>query len=148
MRTLSNKEKKSFTDRIKSAIIEKKDMLQYEDKKGVYLINGKAAYLEAENGLVVPFLKSSNVNFELYPNAVIDMPAVPHICNGADLLRPGVVRMDNFEKGDILIIRDEKNNVKLAVMQAMFSSVEAKEMSKGRIAKSLHYFNDTYWKEY
>ena len=148
MKTLSNKDKKAFADKVSSAIMEKKDMFQYDEKNRVYLINGNAAFIESDSGVIFPFLKSENTDFTKYSDAIIDMPAVPFICNGADLLRPGIVRMGEFSKGDVVIIRDEKNNVKLAVMQALFDWEEAKAMQKGRIAKSLHYFNDTYWKEY
>jgi PUA domain protein len=77
--------------------------------------------------------------------AVIDMGAVPFVCKGADVMRPGVKEMGDFAKGDLLVIVDEKNRKPLAIAEALVDSVEAKAASSGKIFKNLHYVGDAWW---
>ncbi len=44
-----------------------------------------------------------------YPMITVDDGAVPHIVNGADVMRPGIKDISgNFGAGDVLLIRDLK----------------------------------------
>jgi PUA domain protein len=108
--------------------------------------SGKEIIAIQTDNKIIPYLKYKNNDLSKLSSVIIDMPAVPFMTNGADLLRPGIVSLEEFKQGDLIIIRDEKNNIPLAVMQALFSSNEIKAMEKGKVAKSLHYVNDKYWK--
>ena len=146
MRSLKNKEKRALTDRFPELSLDKKSMLQYDDKLGCYVLDG-SLILIVDGDDLVPFLKSS-LDFSRYPSAVIDMPAVSFMTRGADLLRPGVVRYDGFSKDDVIVVRDEKNGVALAFMRALVDSSELVSMEKGKIAKTIHYVGDRWWKEF
>ncbi len=156
MKTLNKKEVKKLLEEnnfIKKELINKKDIISYDEKKQIYYINKKPVIIVIENKeenkkINIPFLKEKTlIEWNYFKNIIIDMPAVPYILKGADLLRPGIVEYDEFKKDEIVIIRDEKNKVKLSIMITLKDSEELKSIEKGRIAKNLHYFNDKYWKE-
>lgn len=77
---------------------------------------------------------------------IVDMGAVPHIVNGADVMRPGVIEVDGtFEKGDILVVRDERNRKPIAIVRALVSHGEFVSMSRGKVAENIHHVNDKIW---
>ena len=50
------------------------------------------------------------------PAIIVDMGAVPHIVNGADVMRPGIKEFrGEFDEGDLVVVRDERNLKPLAV---------------------------------
>jgi predicted RNA-binding protein (TIGR00451 family) len=143
MRTLSGKEKRSLAERFPELGLDKRSNLQYD---------GSAYYLDRELILIadgedlIPSLKSKAVDRSRYPEVVVDMPAVPFMVKGADLLRPGIVSHEAFAVGDIVRVTDERNRVVLAFMRALVDSSALETMEKGKIAKSLHYVGDRWWK--
>jgi PUA domain protein len=77
----------------------------------------------------------------------VDMGAVGFVCNGADVMGPGIVDADpGIEEGDLVWIRDEKNLKPLAIGKALASGVEMLEKGKGKTVQSLHYVGDKLWK--
>lgn len=77
----------------------------------------------------------------------VDMGAVPYVTNGADIMGPGIVDCDSeIKEGDMVWIKDVKNQVPLAVgiTSKNASSLKAKE--KGKAIKTLHYVGDKLWK--
>ena len=82
----------------------------------------------------------------LFPKIVVNMGAVPYVCNGADVMAPGVVRIDgNFQKDDFLLIVDERHGKSLGIGVALFDSQTMKGLKRGKIAKNLHYVGDKLW---
>ncbi|MEM1508662.1 MAG: PUA domain-containing protein [Thermofilaceae archaeon] len=80
------------------------------------------------------------------PMVVVDMGAVPHILNGADVMAPGIVDHDAFGKNDLVYIADVNQQRVFAVGQALVSSEELENMKKGRVIRNLHYAGDKIWK--
>ena len=81
------------------------------------------------------------------PAIIVDMGAVPHIVNGADVMRPGVKDFrGEFNEGDLVVIRDERNLKPLAVAIALVRLEECKAMKRGKVAKNIHHVNDKIWK--
>ncbi|RLG07481.1 MAG: RNA-binding protein [Thaumarchaeota archaeon] len=81
------------------------------------------------------------------PAIIVDMGAVPHIVNGADVMRPGVKDFrGEFNEGDLVVIRDERNLKPLAVAIALAGLEECKAMKRGKVAKNIHHVNDKVWK--
>ncbi|MCQ2079154.1 MAG: RNA-binding protein [archaeon] len=77
----------------------------------------------------------------------IDMGAVPFITNGADCMGPGIVDADDdIQEGDFVWIRDVKNQVPLAVGQALRSSADLKAKQPGKAIKSINNVGDKLWK--
>ena len=75
------------------------------------------------------------------------MPAIPFIIKGADIMRPGIKELDEFEKNEIIVIVDETHQKPLAIGISMFSRSEIKEMDKGKVIKNIHYVGDVTWNQ-
>ncbi|MEM2036808.1 MAG: PUA domain-containing protein, partial [Candidatus Caldarchaeum sp.] len=58
----------------------------------------------------------------------------------------GIVRMDVFENGDTVVVRDVVHSKAIAVGKALLSSSEAASMVKGKVVKTVHYIDDAAWK--
>ena len=77
----------------------------------------------------------------------VDMGAIKFIVGGADVMRPGIVGIENeISKGDIVVIIDVQHKKQLAVGIALFSSQEMQQMSIGKVVKNIHYVGDWMWK--
>ncbi len=82
----------------------------------------------------------------LLPKILVDMGAVPHICNGADVMAPGIVGVqEDFNKGELVVVIDERNRKPIAIAESLFDSKTAKTLKKGRIFKNLHHVGDDVW---
>ncbi|MFX0161875.1 MAG: PUA domain-containing protein [Candidatus Hodarchaeota archaeon] len=85
------------------------------------------------------------------PRVVVDMGAVPHVVNGADVMAPGVVRVEGeFMEGSLVVVVDENHGQPLAVGTSVFSReiIEnmGKNKEKGRVVISLHHVGDSFFK--
>jgi PUA domain protein len=91
----------------------------------------------------LPALISENVQL---PQIVVDMGAVPHIANGADVMAPGIVNVDEQLKvGDLAVVIDQKNHVPLAVGRMLLTPEAILTTDKGRALETLHYVGDQFW---
>ena len=74
------------------------------------------------------------------------MGAVSHICNGADVMAPGIVRIEGqFDVDDFVLVLDERHSKPLAIGSALLDSQTAKQTKHGKTAKNLHYVGDKLW---
>lgn len=81
------------------------------------------------------------------PYLIVDMGAVPHIVNGADIMRPGIKGVfGEFSKNEVLIVKDEKNKKPIAIGRSLVDCEGLKSMSKGKVAENVHYIDDRLWK--
>lgn len=96
---------------------------------------------------IVPFLGRPE-NLEQFPSVKVDMGAVKFVCNGAKVLRPGIVEFASFKKGDIVTVKDQAHGKTLAVGIALEDSEAAKAMAKGYVVDNLHYISDKVWQAY
>jgi len=111
----------------------------------VYFVDGASLIVRTKGGLL-PSLKFTQA-VDLLPHVIVDMGAVAHIANGADVMRPGIrdVR-DDFGKGDLVVIVDEKFGKPIALGLAELDSIEMKRVSKGKVIRSVHFVGDELWK--
>jgi len=79
------------------------------------------------------------------PSIYLDLGAIPFITKGANLMKPGVKDLENFEQGSLVIMRDTIHKKPLALGIAEFSSEEIKTIEKGKVVKTLHYIGDLIW---
>ncbi len=107
------------------------------------LIKGDFAVFFRKDDMLIPTLKAD----PRLPEVTVDMKAIAHVINGADIMRPGITQMDEFKKGDIVKVVDENNRKGLAIGIALFSSEEIKEMSKGKVIENIHYVGDSIWND-
>ena len=130
---------------IDSLIDSKSNLEKVETEFGqLLLINGKPMFFQSNN-VVFPILTAEDV-FAQLPKAVVDMGAVRYVCNGADIMAPGIVRYEGeFSKGEIIVVLDEKHGKPLALGESLYSSIEVNNIKNGAIIKSWHYVGDKIW---
>ena len=101
----------------------------------------KALKIEGE---YVPFL-SETKTLEKFPYVMVDMGAVKFMCKGANVMRPGIKKHSEFQKGDIVCVIEESHQKFLAVGKTLVSSEEMNAMEKGEVIKNIHFISDKYW---
>lgn len=115
---------------------------ELDDGARILIGDGITALKIGQNYL--PFLTDAKI-LERFPSVTVDMGAVKFMCNGANVMRPGVKAFTEFDKGQIVCIIEESQKKVLAVGRALVSSKEMSEMVKGQVVENLHYISDTYW---
>ncbi|MCK5409769.1 MAG: DUF1947 domain-containing protein [Candidatus Heimdallarchaeota archaeon] len=110
----------------------------------IFLIEGKPLFFE-KSDLVIPTLLLDEFSSSL-PKVIVDMGAVPYVCKGANIMVPGIVRINGeFKKDEIVLIVDEKHAKSLALGLSLYSSNEIRTMKKGIVIKNLHFVSDKIW---
>ncbi|MCX8171139.1 MAG: hypothetical protein N3E47_04095 [Candidatus Bathyarchaeota archaeon] len=111
----------------------------------IFVINDKPVLMEFK-GVFMPTLVFEDLIHRL-PKVVVDIGAVPHICNGADVMAPGVVRVEGeFREGDLVLVSDERHGKAIAITKALLGSREIKILKGGRVLKNLHHVGDSVWR--
>ena len=108
------------------------------------LTDGKPVLFKTADS-VLPTLTSVEILAKL-PKVVVDMGAVRFVCNGADVMAPGIVRYEgSFVKGNVVVVVDVKHGKPLALGEILYSSEEVKNIKQGPIIKTKHYVSDKVW---
>ena len=118
-------------------------VFEIEEKKSILVIDSLVAVFISDE-IIVPFLGRTEV-LEKFPSVIVDSGSIKFICNGAKVLRPGVVEFGQFMKNDIVVVKEEKYGKYLSVGIALENSINAKELQKGHVINILHYVGDKFW---
>ena len=120
----------------------------------VYEIEADKCLLVADNmiavqvrDIIVPFLGKQE-ELKRFPSVTIDSGALKFVCNGAKVMRPGIINFDSFKKGEIVAVKDQTHGKTVAVGLALEDSDVAKGMDKGYIIDTVHYISDKIWQAY
>jgi len=114
------------------------------EKAELIWADGKPLIFRRE-GRLLPTLRFDRV-IQRLPRVVVDMGAVSHICNGADVMAKGIRRIDGeFKSGDLVTIVDEKHGKSLAIGQALEDSSFIRSMERGKAISNIHYVSDEMW---
>ena len=92
----------------------------------------------------LPFLSETSL-LERFPKVVVDAGAIKFVCNGANVMRPGIKKYTEFKKDDVVCIVEETHSKFIAVGKALVSSEDMQSITKGEAVKNLHYISDKYW---
>ena len=121
-----------------------KNLKVYFVDEHAQLITGKGITVLKIVDDYLPFLNQTDI-LGKFPNVMVDMGAVKFMCNGANLMRPGIKQFSEFSKDDIVCIVEESQNKFLAVGKSEVNSFELDNMNKGEVLKNLHYISDKAW---
>jgi len=150
---LSKSETNELLDKLRSAwppdaIPKVKSIKVYEVEEDTRLLIADDTVAVQMRDSIVPFLGSNPEVLQRFPFVTVDMGAVKFVCNGAKVMRPGIVDFGSFKKGDIVMIKDQIHGKALAVGVALENSEAAKAMTKGYVIENLHYISDKMWETY
>lgn len=110
----------------------------------IYLFNGKP--ILAKTGESVFPTLFFNEFLDSAPKIVVDMGAVPHVCNGANIMAPGVIYIEGkFGKSEFVVVADEKYHKPLAVGETLYDADEMKNIKHGVVVKNIHFAGDHIW---
>jgi len=110
----------------------------------IFLVDGKPLLMKT-GGTVTPTLHFDRA-VEILPKVIVDMGAVPHICNGADIMAPGIVGIEGkFDEGSFVVIVDERHRKPIAIGTANLSSTEMKGRKEGKVIRNMHFAGDSVW---
>jgi len=112
----------------------------------LYYVNGKPFIIQ-HGAKFYPSLKALEWLKIQYPKAVVDMGAVPYIAKGADVMAPGIRRVEgDFGQGATVIVSEEKYGKTLAVTEAIMTSAQIMQERRGKALYNVHYVGDRVWK--
>ena len=110
----------------------------------IYYANGRPIMANVKDTLIPTLLFEESL--QNLPKIVVNMGAVPHICNGADVLAPGIVKIEGaFAEDNFVVVVDERHQKPLAIAMALGDSESFRGLSRGKVAKNLHYVGDALW---
>ena len=145
-RILSRKQLKRFKEEAGSLISDNVKMVssaELEDGTVIYLIERDIAFV-VKDKIILPTLNNNMI--EGFPSVIVDMGAIPYVCKGADVMSPGIVKIEGeFEKEELIIVRDVNHGKALSIGRTLVSSVNMENMPKGKAIKNLHYVGDKIW---
>lgn len=156
---LSKSETAKLFDRLASSwppdILPKvKNIKVYEIERDKCLLSADKMIAVQVRGLLVPFLGEQE-ELQHFPSVTIDRGAVKFVCNGAKVMRPGIINFDFFKKGDIVAVKgdivavkDQTHERAIAVGLALEDSEVAKAMTKGYVIDTVHHISDKVWEAY
>src|ERR1700747_1874369 len=97
-----------------------------EPEDGVVFVTLDSFEFVQTDDRFVPYLGSTET-LGLFPGAVVDEGAIRFLLNGADVMRPGIRKLDDWgSPGKFVIVREEKKGRAIAVGQSTVSSEEAR----------------------
>lgn len=125
--------------------LDKKDDVQSDDS--AILVDDRFSFFK-HNDSWLPALPLLLEDTSLLPRVTVDMGAVRHVVNGADIMRPGITSFEPAQAGDAVVIVDETHGKPLCVGRMLLSSEEAEQSDSGRTVENLHFVGDELWKTY
>ena len=135
---------KIVSEKWKIDIPKVKNLKVYEIDDEIQLITGEEIKILKIKNEYIPFLSEVST-LNKFPYVQVDMGAVKFMCNGANLMRPGIKKNSEFSKDDIVCIVEESQGKFLAVGKSEIDSSELENMDKGEVLKNLHYISDKAW---
>ena len=96
------------------------------------------------DGKFLPFLGDAATLSE-FPSVTVDMGAVKFMCNGANVMRPGIRENTEFAAGQVVCVIEESHRKVLAVGIATVDSSELATMERGEVVRNMHYISDKHW---
>ena len=127
-----------------SQVMTKKSNVFRDDNK---LFVNNRLYFMYDDGIWYPSLKLLINNPTLLPSVTVDKGAIKFVVNGADIMRPGITKVEIFNKDDFVVVIDENFSKPLAVGRAIFSSRDLMDQKGGKVVKNIHFVGDEFWEQ-
>ena len=145
---LRKKEVKELKGLIKENILKKSKIEYLKDSEGEFIFIDEQITLfkHEEKWLIVLQAIIKELNEINYKEIIVDAGAIKFIANGADIMRPGITKINKeIEKNEVILIKEETHNKPLALGIALLSGEDMMNATSGKVIKSLHYVGDKVW---
>ncbi len=118
------------------------ELLEFAEDKKIILVKGRGLFIRGRDGLFPALTAVDSLQIR---RVIIDMGAVPHVVNGADIMGPGVVSADvEIEAKNVVVVVDERHGKPLAIGLALVPGAEMK--TKGKVVRNIHHVGDEVWR--
>ncbi len=139
---------KQYDEKFVDQIFPKKsnvEVIETEAGDTLFAINNVLKLWKSKDGYIPVLTLLLNKQVDL-KTIVVDFGAVRYVTNGADIMRPGITKIDpQIKKGDIVTIVEETKSRALALGKALFDAPEMEAKSSGKAIKNLHTIQDSVW---
>lgn len=139
---------KRYDQKFVESIFPKKariEVIQTDAGDTLYAVNNVLKLWKSKEGYIPVLTLLLNKQVEM-KTVVVDKGAIRFVTNGADVMRPGITKIDPLiKKGDIVVIVDENHNRALAIGKSMFDAKQMEDTSSGKVIKNLHTIQDDVW---
>ena len=106
------------------------------------ILIGNGIMIEVE-GMYYPFI--SDKRAQALPEVAVDDGAVKHIANGASVMRPGVISVDDRVRKNKPVKVTNRGQI-ICVGLSLYDKQELESLDKGVVVKNVHRKGDKYWK--
>ena len=126
------------------------ELVETENNK-LILINKQPSFFyyipsSTTNQILVPTLKLLQTHPNILKTITIDMNAIKFIINGADIMRPGIVEIqDRIQKDEPILIIDQTHKKPLAIGISLLNTEELRTTTSGKVIKNIHHVGDELW---
>ena len=122
------------------------ELIQTDAGDTLFAVNNVLKLWKSKEGYIPVLTLLLNKQVEM-KTIVVDKGAIRFVTNGADVMRPGITKIDPLiKKDDIVVIVDENHNRALAIGKSMFDAKQMEDTSSGKVVKNLHTIQDDVWK--
>lgn len=118
----------------------------------VYVIDGNKRLLVGNDlvaiqlapDLIIPHLTQHDI-LNHFASVQVDMNAVKFVCNGANIMRPGITDFTTFKESEIVLVKDQTHKKELAVCISLVDDLTGRKMERGVVLNNIHHIGDIYW---
>lgn len=115
------------------------------DELRFYLINKKPLIMEY-GSWVFPTLKGAIERPFPQRRVAVDAGAIPYVINGADVMRPGIMKVTPDVRANAPVqVVDDRHGKPLAVALALFDASRILESTSGKMCRRVHFIGDEIW---
>ncbi len=111
----------------------------------VIVLSKIPAFKQHENTYIPTLLLIKLRCRDLIPKAVVDEGAVKHVINGADIMAPGIVEIDEIQENELISIWEPRKETPIAIGKTLMNTKTIKEVRKGKAVKNIHHVGDKLW---
>ena len=150
MHSISKREVHEITDQISkswptNSIGTIKDLQAYVIDGNVRLLVGNnLVAIQLAPDLIIPHLTQHDL-LNHFASVQVDMNAVKFVCNGANIMRPGITDFTTFKESEIVLVKDQTHKKELAVCISLVDDVTGRKMERGVVLNNIHHIGDVYW---
>ncbi len=155
IKAINSKERKNIIKRLENIIEAPNELLSkkgnyaryiYSNSEAAIVKNNSEVILIEKKGYIFPSIKiAKQFNLKL-PDIIVDVGAIKFIANGADIMRPGITKInDDVREAGLVIVREEKHGTILCIGSSLYDAVDMRALDSGKCVRNLHYVNDQWW---
>ncbi len=121
------------------------EVIQTDAGDTLYAVNNVLKLWKSKEGYIPVLTLLLNKQVDL-KKIIVDKGAIRFVTNGADVMRPGITKIDSsIKKGDIVVIVDENHDRALAIGKSMLDAKQMEDKNSGKVVKNLHTIQDNVW---